>query len=318
MFLIFLILGFTLLYYGAEFLVRGASAIAIAKGVKKIVIGLTIVAMGTSLPEFVVSLMAAIDKVDDVSVGNIVGSNIANILLVLGLAALIRPIKVRKRIVIFEMPVLSFFTIIFITFCLDLRLNCLEGIVLLTLFIVYLGYILSNRKISSLLAPEAEIAEDRRTLWYNVALILLGLIGLIGGGRLTVRGAVELARLFHIPEVVIGLTVVAVGTSLPELFTSIIAIIKGEDEISIGNIIGSNLFNIALILGVVPLIYPLRINPSLVHFDNWLMLGATLLLGFFTIISYHDKNVMRIKRWMGGIMLAGYLFFILNLIYKFV
>lgn len=313
--IVYLGLGFICLYLGAELLVKSSSAIAVQHGVKKIVVGLTIVAMGTSLPEFVVSLVAALDKVDDVSVGNIVGSNLANILLILGLAALIHPIKVRRRIVILEMPVLTLITILFILFCWDLRITPIEAGIMLLLFLIYMTYIISNRKIQEELELDQDIPTKTKPLWVNIFLIILGLAGLIIGGRLTVRGAVGLARLFNIPEVVIGLTVVAVGTSLPELFTSIVAALRGEDEISIGNIIGSNLFNVAFILGIVPLIYPLRVAYSVAHFDNWLMLAATLLLGLFALLSYRDKSVMYLRRWMALIFLATYIFFILHLVY---
>jgi len=318
MFLVLLGGGFIFLYIGAELLVKSSSAIAVQHGVKKIVVGLTIVAMGTSLPEFVVSLVAALDRVDDVSIGNIVGSNIANILLILGLSALIHPIKIRRRIVILEMPVLIIITLLFIVFCWDQRLTPLEAGGQLVLFLIYMAYIISNRKIQKELELEQDLTPESKPLWVNIVLIILGLAGLILGGRLTVRGAVELARLLNISEVVIGLTVVAIGTSLPELFTSIVAALRGEDEISIGNIIGSNLFNIAFILGIVPLISPLRVAYSIVRFDNWLMLAATLLLGLFTLVSYRDKNIMYLRRWMALIFVGTYIFFILNLVFRIV
>lgn len=312
MYILYLLAGFILLYFGAELLVKGSSAIALQFGVKKIVIGLTIVSIGTSLPEFVVSLFAALDKVDDVSVGNIVGSNLANILLVLGLATLIRPIHIKKRIVLLEMPVLIAISVLFVIFCRDQHLKPLESAILLCLFLIYMVFIISNSKIRTELVETESLPVQHHPLAVNLIMTVVGIIGLIIGGQLTIRGAVDLARVFQVPEVVIGLTIVAVGTSLPELFTSVVAAVRGEDEISIGNVIGSNLFNVAFILGFVPLIYPLRISPSIVRVDNWLMLAATLLLGIFTLFSN------RISRWMGFILVSGYIVFILNLIFHFI
>ncbi len=312
MYILYLLAGFILLYFGAELLVKGSSAIALQFGVKKIVIGLTIVSIGTSLPEFVVSLFAALDRVDDVSVGNIVGSNLANILLVLGLATLIRPIHIKKRIVLIEMPVLIAISVLFVFFCRDQRLIPLESGILLCLFLIYLVFIISNSKIRTELVETEDLPVQRHSLAVNLIMTVVGIFGLIIGGQLTIRGAVDLARVFQVPEVVIGLTIVAVGTSLPELFTSVIAAIRGEDEISIGNVIGSNLFNVAFILGFVPLIYPLRISPSIVRVDNWLMLAATLLLGIFTLFTN------RISRWMGFSLVSGYIIFLLNLIFHFI
>ncbi len=311
MFILYFLLGFILLYYGADFLVRGSSSIAVSMGVKKIVIGLTIVAMGTSLPEFVVSLFAALEKVDGVSIGNIVGSNLANILLILGLASVIHPIGVRRRIFILELPVLLLITLLFIIFCRNGLLSGLEGSIMLVIFLTYMIFIIANRKVREYLEVGI-VPVEKGHLRRNALLIILGIAGLIVGGQLTVRGAIGLARFFGISELVIGLTVVAVGTSLPELFTSIVAVIKKEDEISIGNIIGSNMFNTAFVLGLVPLIRPLTIDAKVIHFDNFLMFGVTLLLSGFLIIE------RRLTRRAGIILLVLYIFFILNLVFHFI
>jgi len=311
MFILYFLLGFILLYYGADFLVRGSSSIAVSMGVKKIVIGLTIVAMGTSLPEFVVSLFAALEKVDGVSIGNIVGSNLANILLILGLASVIHPIGVRRRIFILELPVLLLITLLFIIFCRNGLLSGLEGSIMLVIFLTYMIFIIANRKVREYLEVGI-VPVEKGHLRRNALLIILGIAGLIVGGQLTVKGAIGLARFFGISELVIGLTVVAVGTSLPELFTSIVAVIKKEDEISIGNIIGSNMFNTAFVLGLVPLIRPLTIDAKVIHFDNFLMFGVTLLLSGFLIIE------RRLTRRAGIILLVLYIFFILNLVFHFI
>lgn len=311
MYVLYFLAGFVLLYYGADFLVRGASTIAVSFGVKKIVVGLTLVALGTSMPEFVVSLFAAIENIDGVSVGNIVGSNLANILLVLGLASVVRPIAAKRRIFLLELPVLLVITILFVLFCQNGLLNGSEGGIMLLVFIVYMVYIIANRKIREGADIEL-IPMENGHLLKNSVLSVLGIIGLVIGGQLTVRGATGLARAFGISEVVIGLTVVAIGTSLPELFTSLVAVIKREDEISIGNIIGSNLFNTAFVLGIVPMIRPLMIDAGVIRFENILMLFVTVILAVFLFIG------RRLSRPEGIVLLLLYLFFIANILFKFI
>jgi len=311
MYFLYFLAGFILLYYGADFLVRGSSSIAVSFGVKKIVVGLTLVALGTSMPEFVVSFFAAIEKVDGVSVGNIVGSNLANILLVLGLASIIRPIGVKRRVFLLELPVLLLITGMFVIFCRDGILEGLEGAIMLVVFIAYMTFIIANRKVRE--STDIELVPmEKGHLIKNTFLTVLGLAGLIVGGQLTVRGAIGLARAFGISEVVIGLTVVAIGTSLPELFTSVVAVIKKEDEISIGNIIGSNLFNTAFVLGVVPMIRPLTIDPGVIRFENLLMLFVTVLFSIFLFIG---RSLSRIE---GMILLLIYGFFISNIVFHFI
>ena len=311
MYLLYFLSGFILLYYGADFLVRGSSSIAVSFGVKKIVVGLTIVALGTSMPEFVVSLFAAVKKVDDVSVGNIVGSNMANILLVLGLSSVIRPIKVKKRIFLLELPVLLLITLMFVLFCMDGTLKGYEGALMLIVFVVYMTFIIANRKVRNS-ADVDLVPMERGHIIRNTLLTVLGLLGLVIGGQLTVRGAIGLARAVGISELVIGLTVVALGTSLPELFTSVVAVMKKEDEISIGNIIGSNLFNTAFVLGVVPMIYSLKIDAHVIRFENVFMLCITVL---FAILLFIGRGLSRLE---GVFLLLLYVLFILNLCFNFI
>jgi len=311
MYFLYFLAGFILLYYGADFLVRGSSSVAVSFGVKKIVVGLTIVALGTSMPEFVVSFFAAVEKVDGVSVGNIVGSNLANILLVLGLASIIRPIGVKRRVFLLELPVLLLITGMFVVFCTDGVLKGFEGAIMLVVFTAYMTFIIANRKVRE--SSDIEfIPMEKGHLIKNVFLTVLGLVGLIVGGQLTVRGAIGLARTFGISEVVIGLTVVAIGTSLPELFTSVVAVIKKEDEISIGNIIGSNLFNTAFVLGIVPMIHPLNIDYGVIRFENLLMLFVTVLFSIFLFIG---RSLSRLE---GMILLLIYGFFISNIVFHFI
>ncbi len=314
MYIIYLIVGLILLYFGAEYLVKGSSSIAYSFGMKKIVVGLTVVALGTSMPEFVVSLKGALSGADSVSIGNIVGSNLANILLVLGITCIINPISASRRTIIFDMPVLIVMTTLFILFCIDGNLVGWESSIMLLLFSLYMGYQIINRKDKSINQDDLEDMDKGHLLHLlkNAIYSIGGIIGLVIGGNLTVIGAVELAQILGISNLIIGLTVVAIGTSLPELFTSVIASIRHEHEISIGNVIGSNLFNISFVLGVVPLISPLKISPKIIAFDNWFMLGITILL---FLIIFVRKGISRLN---GGILLLLYLFFILNLIFNFI
>lgn len=311
MYLLYFLAGFSLLYFGANFLVRGSSSIAVSMGIKKIVVGLTIVALGTSMPEFVVSFFAAIEKVDGVSVGNIVGSNLANILLVLGLTAVIRPIRARRRIFLLELPVLLFITILFVLFCRDGALVGYEGGIMLAVFIAYMTFIIINRKVRE--GADIELVPmETGHLIKNSIFTISGLAGLIIGGQLTVRGAIGLAQSFGISDLIIGLTIVALGTSLPELFTSVVAVIKKEDDISIGNIIGSNLFNTAFVLGIIPMIHSLKIDPHVIRVDNFLMLGVTILFSVFLFIG------RKLSRLEGVFLLILYALFILNLVFNFI
>lgn len=311
MYVFFLIAGLIFLYYGAEWLVRGSSSIAYSFGMKKMVVGLTIVALGTSMPEFVVSLNGVLNGVDSVSVGNIVGSNLANILLVLGLTCLINPVSAQKRTITIDMPFLILITVLFIIFCYDGILTARDSLIMLILFIGYMAFQIINRKDKSINQEDLEKMEKGHLI-KNSLLSIGGIIGLVLGGNFTVKGAVELATILGVSNLIIGLTVVAVGTSLPELFTSVIAAVRNEHEISLGNVIGSNLFNVAFVLGVVPLIAPIKISPKVIHFDNWFMLGITLLMAIFV---YHKR---KISRWQGAGLLGLYLVFIANLIFNFI
>jgi len=302
---IYLIVGVLLLYYGAEYLIKGGSSIALAAGVKKIVIGLTVVAFGTSLPEFVVSFFSALKKVDSVCVGNVIGSNIINILLVLGIASIIRPINSSRRVITLDIPFLLFLTLLFIFISRDGKLSRIDGVILFAIFLTYMIYILSRRKSKNL----ADIDHNTKgnTLKY-IIFTMGGLLGLIIGGNFTVRGAVKVAQLFGIPELFIGLTIVALGTSLPELFTSILAIIRKEQDISLGNIIGSNLFNIAFILGFIAIFNPIKVELSVIKFDNLFMLSITILLAIFLYTGG------KISRFEGIIFVLIYFLYVSKLI----
>ncbi|MBN2280995.1 MAG: calcium/sodium antiporter [Candidatus Marinimicrobia bacterium] len=311
MYILYLIAGLFCLYYGAEYLVRGSSAIAYTFGMKKIVVGLTVVAMGTSMPEFVVSLNSAITGADSVSIGNIVGSNLANILLVLGLTGLINPVSAQKSTLFIDIPFLIFITLLFIFFCFDGMLTAGDSIILLIIFIGYMVYQIINRKDKTIPEPDSDNIEKGHFL-KNGLFSIGGIVGLILGGNLTVKGAVDLAHILGVSDLIIGLTVVAVGTSLPELFTSVIAALRHEHEISLGNVIGSNLFNIAFVLGLVPLISPIEISQELIRFDNWFMLGITILMAVFV---FHKRQL---TRWQGAVLVLLYGLYVMNLIFNLI
>ncbi len=307
--LLFLV-GLVLLYFGAEFLVAGASAVALGLGITPLIVGLTVVAFGTSSPELLVCLMAAFKHTDDISVGNILGSNIANIALILGCSSLVRPLEVHVQAVRREFPVMAVASIMMVLVCLDGTITRVEGGILVLSMLFYLMYTLvSARKESQEPLGESEFDDaDTAHPMANYARIAGGIVGLSGGAYLMVESATTIARAMGIPELVIGITVVALGTSLPELATSVVAAYRDESDISVGNVIGSNIFNIFLVLGLASMIVPITVGPQAVHVDMWVMLGVAL--GIWPILRTGHK----VSRLEGVLMLlfyatyVGYLF----------
>jgi cation:H+ antiporter len=302
-----LIGGLLLLVAGAELFVRGAARIAALAGVEPLVIGLTVVAFGTSAPEVAVSLQAALAGRPDIALGNAVGSNITNILLILGLSAIIAPLAVSKRLIRLDVPVMIGVALLPLLFGLNGRLSRGEGFLLVLLSGGYtLFLILQGRRDTG---PHDEFAQEYGPTAFvvrhwagNLALVLGGLFLLVAGARWLVEGAVEIARTFGLSELVTGLTIVAVGTSLPELATSVIASLKGERDIAVGNIVGSNIFNILVVLGLAASVSPegIAVSPAALHFDLPVMLAASLacLPIFFTGSA--------IARWEGFLFLGYY------------
>ncbi|MCF7885962.1 MAG: calcium/sodium antiporter [Candidatus Marinimicrobia bacterium] len=298
------------LYFGAKSLVDGSSAVALKFGVQKMIVGMTVVALGTSMPEFVVSLFGVLKESDSVSVGNIVGSNVANLLLVLGASALFQPLCADKRAFKLDLPFVMIVIAFFIAFCFNGVLSRIEGIFLLTLFIAYMIFLSKNKRVEDY---KKEVnTSDREHLLKNAFLTILGIGGLVLGGNLTVKGGIMLAHVLGLSELTIGLSVIAVGTSLPELFTSLVAAVKSEHDISVGNVIGSNLFNTAFVLGVVPIISSITIDSRVISFENWFMAGAHILL---LLVLLTRK---RIDRKAGVLFLLLYAFFIVNLRLQFI
>lgn len=300
---LYLIGGFLILMLGAEALVRGGSSLALRLGITPLIIGLTIVAFGTSSPELAVSIQAALNGNDSIALGNIIGSNIANIGLILGVAAIIRPISVQAQVVRREIPIMIAVSIVMWALLMDGQLQYWDGILLTIGIIVYIYYCYYQARKEKEPSVQREYAEGipiiKGRIWIPAGLIIIGLGMLIGGGTLFVKGAVELARYFGVREAIIGLTIVAVGTSMPELATSVVAAIKKEGDIAIGNVVGSNIFNILGILGIASLAHPItRKNFNIVDFGV-MGLYALVLLPF-------AWSRFSLDRWEGALLLAGY------------
>lgn len=304
--IILLFMGLVGLYYGAEWLVTGSARFAHALHIKPIVIGLTIVAFGTSTPELVTSVLAGIKHFNDIAVGNIVGSNIANIALILGLSSLVRPLKIDMKLLNRDMSIMIGCSCLLYFMSWDGVLNRWEGVALFVGIVVYTFYVyIAALNDSKTVEKEFQEFEELIGVTHNgikkdVVLIIIGLGTLVVGAHLLVHSAVYIAKAVGISELVIGLTVIAVGTSLPELATSMVASIRKEAEISVGNIVGSNIFNILAVLGVAAMIQPIRVNPDSLRLDMPVMLFFSIFL--VPLITW--KFVL--TRLQGLFLLSGY------------
>ncbi len=298
-----LLAGFVLLYFGAEGLVRGSSSMALRLRVSPLVIGLTVVAYGTSMPELVVSVKAALAHQGDVSIGNVIGSNIFNIAVILGLSALIYPLKVKVQVIRYDAPIALFASILFLFFFRDNVIGRWEGAFFVFLILLYtVANLYFSRKAGRQAAEEFADTLGVAPLpkpALEAALILLGLAALVLGADLLVKGAVGTARLLHVSEAVIALTIISAGTSLPELATSTVAALRRESDIAVGNIIGSNIFNLLSILGTAALLSPIE-GEGIRALDGWMMVGLSLL------IVPVMRTRFRISRWEGALLLAIY------------
>lgn len=301
---ILLVLGFVLLIKGADWFVSGAAGAAGWLRVPAVIIGLTIVAMGTSAPEMSVSIVGGLKGQSGISVGNIIGSNIFNLLCVGGLAAIIMPMKVAPTLLKRDIPLSFLAAMLFIVFSLSLNLSRLNGIIFLLLFAVFLGFMFKDAG-KARKSTEAGKNTDLPPVWKCIVFVIVGLAGVVLGGELVVRSATAIALRFGLSQSLVGLTIVALGTSLPELVTTLVAAKKGENDIAMGNIIGSNIFNIGLVLGVAATIKPLEVA-GFVIIDGIFLAAITILLLFFL---WKDKTL---KRWQGVIF---FLFYIIYLIY---
>lgn len=295
-----LAVGFVLLVKGADWFVEGASKVAEKFGIPQLVIGLTIVAIGTSLPEAAVSVSAALKGSAEITIGNILGSNILNVLLILGITAVIKPIAVQKSTVRYEIPfVILVSALLFGIGYADNTVGRSEGMILWGLMFCYLGYLLEMSKKGVPLLEENPREDKSMPVWKMLVLIVLGGVMIVAGSDVAVDAATELARIFGMSERLIGLTIVAFGTSLPELVTSVTAAIKGKADIAVGNIVGSNIFNILFVVGTSALITPVAYAPAFL-LDSVVCIAAAVLLWLCVC-----KN-KRLGRVGGFIMLLGY------------
>lgn len=303
---VFLFLGIALLTVGGEALIRGSLSAARHLRVSPLLSGLVIVGFGTSAPELVVSVNAAIDGRPDIAVGNVVGSNIGNILLILGVCALITPLTVRPLALRRDAVTVVVASLLFLVLVGGSALGRADAVIFLGVLAAYLAWAYWSERFHA--APSGEMhqaeAEELSTvpksgLWTVIALVF-GLLLLIAGSQVLLTGAIGIAAYFGVPEAVVGLTLVAVGTSLPELSISVIAAVRGHADVAVGNILGSNIFNLLGILGVSALLQPLPVHPRILDFDQWVMLGTSLLL---LVFLYTGR---RLRRAEGGVLLIGY------------
>jgi len=299
--LFMLLAGLVLLYFGSSILVEGAASTAVMFAVRPVIIGLTIVSLATSAPELLVSLVAAYKGSGGISIGNILGSNVINIALVLGVSAVIRPVSISRQVVKIEIPYMIFISVVFWVLCMDSSINRIDGIVLiffLGVFLIY-GFLTAKDKSNGQAPP---MDRPLKQLLKNIFFIVLGIIMLSLGANFVVQEAIVIASQMGLSQTFIGISVVALGTSLPELATSAVAAARGESDISVGNVVGSNLFNICLVMGVVGLFNPMSIDPSLHGFEFPFMIFICFVLG---IMAFVKKGVNK----PGGILFI-LLFFI--------
>ena len=302
---IYIIVGVTLVLLGADRLTDGASALARRFGVPEMVIGLTIVACGTSMPEFFVSLMSALNGTSDMAVGNVLGSNIMNTMLIVGCAAVVAPMIISPSTVRKDIPFAIGASILLLLLCTDAAISRLDGIILLVGFALFMAYTLWQAKGNK---TEDTGSAKQQNPWLSLGYIVLGLAGLVFGSNLFVSSASNVATTLGVSQSVIGLTIVAGGTSLPELATSVVAARKGQSAIAIGNVIGSNVFNILLILGATAAITPLQLE-GITLVDMGVMLGSIFLVWLFSFTRY------TVERWEGSVLLVGYLAYLGWLLY---
>lgn len=299
-----LIAGFTVLFLSGDWLVKASVNLARHFKISTLVIGITVVAFGTSAPELIVSLKAVFSNSSDISIGNVVGSNIANIALVLGLVSIVFPVKVKRKGIWIDWLVMMIASFSLVIASSNYLISFIEGLIFIILLVIYL--IISVWKSRKTSKEGEEVLAPDLSLWKSLGYFTLATIGLYFGADWLVKGAKDLAISFGISEHVVGLSVVALGTSVPELATSLMAAIKKESDISIGNIIGSNIFNIWIVLGATSILKPLQVNEVMMQVDYKWMIGIAALL--LILLIPLSKGI--ISRWKGAILLGIYLYYI--------
>ena len=303
--ILFIVIGIVLVLWGADRLTDGAVAVAEKMKMPQIVIGLTIVAMGTSMPEFCVSLISALKGTSDLAVGNIVGSNIFNTLLIVGVSALVAPMSIMKTTVRKDIPFALVASALLLIMCLDEDISRIDAAILFVMFLIFMYITLRGAKAQGTDVEEKE--KKPMATWLSVVWILVGLACLIGGSNLFVDGATAVAIKLGVSEAVIGLTIVAGGTSLPELATSVVSARKGNSGIAIGNVLGSNVFNILAILGLTGVISPMTLK-GITMTDLSMMVISIILIWLFSFTKY------KIERWEGAILTAVFVGYIYSLL----
>jgi cation:H+ antiporter len=306
------LLGLLILYYGAEWLIRGASGIALEYGIRPVVVGLTIVALGTSMPEFLVNFIAALGGEHHLALGNIIGSNISNIALILGASAIVLPVAVAPQILRKEYPMMLGAMVVFYVISLDGTISRTDGIFLVSCLAGFIGYLLydaQNNATAQSMIDEMDVDDDddidpsspTDTTLRKTAFLVGGTVGLALGAHFMVDSAVDIARSLGISQIIIGLTIVAIGTSLPELAASMVGAIKSEADLSVGNILGSNLLNVLFVVGTVSIMSPLDVEPSTLTIHFPVMLGICVML---LPIAWTRFEITRLE---GGVLLATFL-----------
>lgn len=313
--ILLIVLGLAVLIVGGEFLVKGAVGIAEKAHLSKLVIGMTVVSFGTSAPELIVSIQAAMEGAPGIAIGNVVGSNIANLGLVLGITVIIFPIVVGRNTIRKDWPFMMLATLLFIAFSWDLVIQRWEGAILIVLLIGFIFFMIrtSRRatkaaKIDVSLTDEIIEEPTPKNIWLSLMFLAIGLTGLFFGAGWLLDGAIDLAKMAEMDERVIGVTIVAFGTSVPELVTSAVAAFRKETDISIGNLIGSNIFNIMAVIGITSVIFPINVDDQSVNVDMIWMLGISLVLLPMMIFGKH------FGRFKGVILFAGYITYITILV----
>jgi len=304
--IVYLAAGLAVIYFGAEFLVRGSKNLALAMGIRPMIVGLTVVAFGTSMPEFFVSFTSALKNSSSIAVGNIVGSNICNIGLILGMAALVRPLSVNSGMLKREMPIMLGASLLFWALIADGSIGRLDGALLMAGIVLFtFQQIQSARK--EIAAGKNGVGEESapdNSKLKNLLFALGGIAGLVVGANLMITGAISLALKIGVSELVVGLSIVAFGTSLPELATSMVAAARKESDISIGNVVGSNIFNILFILGLTALVSPIPVEASVISTQTPAMLAFSVVLLPFMIFK---RDINRLE---GFILLAAYVAYV--------
>jgi cation:H+ antiporter len=315
-----IIVSLFVLVKGANYLVDGSADLARLLKISPILVGLTIVAFGTSLPEFIVSLFSVLAGKADISMGNIIGSNIANIALVIGVCAIITQLKVKSKTLIHEYPFMIISSFLLLILASDLfifgknefMLSRIDGMIFLTIFVFFMYYVFRSMK-NSRKDVKKEFREEfqhKNSVWKNTLMIVGGIVALVVGGKLFIMFASQLSEIAGLSDSFIGLLIAALGTSLPELATSGVAAWKKQGDIAIGNIVGSNIFNVLFVLGSISLIKPITVNPVILQIDAMIMLFVT---GLFLVFSTYGKKITRKE---GIILLAIYLLYIASLIWR--